>query len=214
MSLRTTPPVSRPRLGQVVSHPSRAQREPRRLALRQVAALLAIFLATAATRLAVTGRTLINWDAVQYALGLTDFDVVRHQPHPPGSILYEGLGRLALFLTHDANQALSWISVIAGAASVVLCYLAGRALFGATLAWVGTALYAASPLTWFYGAVALPYSLEGALSLAAVLLCWRAMEERDTRAALWAAVVLAVAGGVRQTTMLLLLPLWVYAAAL
>jgi hypothetical protein len=191
-----------------------ARRGPRRRAGAQALALIGLFFVTAATRWAATGRTLINWDAVQYALGLTDFDVVRHQPHPPGSILYEGLGRLALFLTHDPNQALSWISVIAGAGATVLCYLAGRAMFGRTLAWTGTALYATSPLTWFYGAVALPYSLEGALSLAAVVLCWRAMEERDTRAALWAAAVLAVAGGVRQTTMLLLLPLWAYAALL
>ena len=217
MSLDTTPTLRRPRAGQVVTGSPTdhaAPPRPARPTLGQPVALLALFLAAAASRLAVTGRILINWDAVQYALGLTDFDVVRHQPHPPGSILYEGLGRLALFVTHDANQALSWISVLAGAASVVLCYLAGRELFGSRLAWAGTALYAVSPLTWFYGAVALPYGIEGALSLAAVLLCWRAMEERERRAALWAAVVLAVAGGIRQTTMLLLLPLWVYATFL
>ena len=37
---------------------------------------------------------LYNWDAVQFALALREFDVAKHQPHPPGYLLYVGLGRL------------------------------------------------------------------------------------------------------------------------
>ncbi|MGH2355371.1 MAG: glycosyltransferase family 39 protein [Chloroflexota bacterium] len=174
--------------------------------------LAALFLAGVATRAPFVGTYLANWDSVQYALGLTEFDVVRHQPHPPGSILYVALGRLALAITGEANLALAWISVLAGAASIVLCYVVGRELFGARIALAGTVLFFASPLTWYYGAVALPYALEGALALAAVGLCWRAAEDRRLTAVVLAAAVLAVAGGVRQTTMLLLLPLWLYAS--
>ena len=64
----------------------------------------------------------------------------------------------------------------------------------------GTLLYFVSPLSWYYGAVALPYALEGALTLGVVALLWRAAEERRPGAAAGAAAVLAVAGGVRQTT--------------
>ncbi|MGH2367382.1 MAG: glycosyl transferase, partial [Chloroflexota bacterium] len=117
--------------------------------------LAALFLAGVATRAPFVGTYLANWDSVQYALGLTEFDVVRHQPHPPGSILYVALGRLALAITGEANLALAWISLLACAASIVLCYVVGRELFGARIALAGTVLFFASPLTWYYGAVAL-----------------------------------------------------------
>jgi hypothetical protein len=176
------------------------------------AAPVALFALGIATRAPFAGAVLVNWDSVQYALGMGHFDVVKHQPHPPGSILYVALARLLLFLAHDANAALVWISVVAGAAGNALCYVVGDRIFGRRIAVLATALFAVSPLAWFYGIVALPYALEGALGLAIAGLCWRAAEARSGRAALAAAGLLAVTGGVRQTTMLLLLPLWVFAA--
>jgi hypothetical protein len=158
------------------------------------------------------GAYLPNWDAVQYALGLVEFDVVQHQPHPPGSILYVALGRLALLFVGEANRALAGVSVAASAVSTALVYAVGRQMFGARIAWVATALFFAAPLTWYYGVVALPYALEGALGLAAAGLCWKAAEEKSAKSALAAAAVLAAAGGVRQTSLVLLLPLWLYAA--
>ena len=50
---------------------------------------------TLASRWPYRARMLYNWDAVQFALALTEFDVAKHQPHPPGYLLYVGLGRLA-----------------------------------------------------------------------------------------------------------------------
>lgn len=165
------------------------------------------------TRLPFLGRVLAGWDSVQYALGLAQFDVVEHQPHPPGSILYVALGRLLLILAGDANRALELLSLGANALAVALCFVVGEQIFGRRIALIGAALYLTSPLVWYYGEVALPYSLEAALSLAVLSLCWRAAEDGDRRAALAAAAVLAAAGGVRPTTMLLLLPLWAFAAA-
>ncbi|HEX2516487.1 MAG TPA: glycosyltransferase family 39 protein [Chloroflexota bacterium] len=164
-----------------------------------------------ATRGPLVGAYLANWDAVQYALGMAEFDVTRHQPHPPGSLLYVALGRALLGLTGDPQRALGLISVLGGSVSLVLCAVVGRMLFGWRIAVAGTLLYATSPLTWYYGGVALPYALEGALVLGLVALLWPAAEERRPASALAAAAVLAVAGGVRPTTMLLLLPLWLFA---
>ena len=50
---------------------------------------------TVATRWPYRARLLPTWDAVQFALALERYDVVRHQTHPPGYILYVALGRLA-----------------------------------------------------------------------------------------------------------------------
>jgi len=46
-------------------------------------------------------RMLYNWDAVQFALALKEYDVAKHQPHQPGYILYVGLGRLLNSFLHD-----------------------------------------------------------------------------------------------------------------
>jgi Dolichyl-phosphate-mannose-protein mannosyltransferase len=140
-----------------------------------------------------------------------EFDVTRHQPHPPGSLLYVALGRAFLGLSGDPQRALGTISVLAGSVGLVLCAVVGGMLFGWRIAGAGTLLYATSPLTWYYGTVALPYALEGALVLGVVALLWHAAEERRPPYALGAAVALGVAGGVRPTTMLLLLPLWLFA---
>src|SRR5437763_1885237 len=53
---------------------------------------------------------LAHWDAVNYALGLHDFNVAAHQPHPPGSPYYILLGRAVLALSGDDNGALIAIS--------------------------------------------------------------------------------------------------------
>jgi hypothetical protein len=47
---------------------------------------------TVVSRLPYRARMLYNWDAVQFALALSEYDVVKHQPHPPGYILYVALG--------------------------------------------------------------------------------------------------------------------------
>lgn len=41
-------------------------------------------------------------DSINFALGLRDFDVAQHQPHPPGSPVYIALGRALLTLASAA----------------------------------------------------------------------------------------------------------------
>jgi len=55
---------------------------------------LGLALVTLLSRWPYRARMLYNWDAVQFALALREFDVAKHQPHPPGYLLYVGLGRL------------------------------------------------------------------------------------------------------------------------
>src|SRR5437762_34484 len=81
---------------------SRAWRRPR--AVWVVLTLLAV--ATVLLRLPFLTPRLAHWDAVNYALGLHQFNVAAHQPHPPGSPYFIVLGRAALGLTGDDNAAL------------------------------------------------------------------------------------------------------------
>ena len=55
---------------------------------------------------------LYNWDAVQFALALNEYDVVKHQPHPPGYILYVALGRLVNHWLADPTAAYVVLAVV------------------------------------------------------------------------------------------------------
>src|SRR5262249_7207289 len=163
---------------------------------------------TLATRWPYRARLLPTWDAVQFALALGQYDVVRHQPHPPGYILYVALGRLAGAVLGDPAVALSSLAILASAVAVLLLYQLGWYLYGrgtATLAALGLAM---SPLFWSYGVVGLPYTAEAALATGIVIGAW-GMRRGSVRALVGSAVLLGLAGGVRQSMLLTMSPLWV-----
>lgn len=168
-----------------------------------VAGLVALVVVS---RLPLRTRYLLNWDADQFALGLSRFDVVHHQPHPPGYVGYEAIGRLLVAIVHDPNWALILLSIVGEAAAVLLTYGFAREVFGRTVGLVAGLGQAFSPLYWYYGEAANTYALEPACAVAVAWLCWRA-RAGDVRAARLAAVVLAGSGALRPSTTVLLLPL-------
>jgi hypothetical protein len=168
-----------------------------------------LFALSAASRLPFRSSILYSWDSVNYAFGMRQFDVLAEQPQPPGYIVYVWLARIVDASTHEANAALVWISVAAGAVAIVALYLLGRRLFGRAAGLAAAVLLATSPLFWFYGEIALPHALDAALVLTSLWLLWRVrVGEHDM---IWpAALVLAAAGGVRPQTLVFLLPVTVF----
>ncbi len=181
---------------------------------RDLGPAVALFVFSFLLRLPFISNALVNWDAVQFALATRSFDIARHQPHPPGYILYVGWGRLLTWMTGDANTAFVLTSLIAGSLSVALLYVLGREMIGARTALLAATLFALSPLVWYYSIVALTYAVESLFLLVVAWLCWRSLTGGGERLVLAAAVVLGLAGGVRQSTLVLVLPLWLYVAAL
>jgi hypothetical protein len=168
---------------------------------------LAIAGLTLATRWPYRVRLLPTWDAIQFALALERYDVVRHQPHPPGYILYVALGRLARVVLGDPAATLGGLAVVASGVAVLLLYQLGWHLYGrgaATLAALGLAV---SPLFWAYGVVGLSYTAEAALATGIAVGAW-AMRRGSVGALVSSAVLLGLAGGVRQSMLLVLSPLW------
>jgi len=60
------------------------------------AALAALALAVALAHVACLPSTLEDIDSVNFALGVRDFDVARHRPHPPGYPVYIALGKVGV----------------------------------------------------------------------------------------------------------------------
>src|SRR5262249_59740671 len=113
---------------------------------------------TLVSRWPYRARMLYNWDAVQFALALREFDVAKHQPHPPGYLLYVGLGRLLNASLGDPNMAYVTLAMLFSAATTFTVYWLARALYDRVTAAAAAALLAVSPLFWFYGAVGLTYA--------------------------------------------------------
>ena len=55
---------------------------------------LVLFILTLLYRWPDHATTVFDWDNIQYLLALERFDVLAHQPHPPGNPLYVFAGRI------------------------------------------------------------------------------------------------------------------------
>jgi hypothetical protein len=168
----------------------------------------ALGLLSAVAHILFVRPTPVNWDAVQFELALTHFDLHSHQPHPPGYILYVLAGRVLNLFVGQPGLALSCLSVLATAVAVPLVYLLALHIFEEASVALGSALLLlGSPLALYYGSVGLTYAPELALTLGVAALSWRARETASWQLAAFLGLALGLLGGVRQTSLLLLLPL-------
>jgi hypothetical protein len=150
--------------------------------------------------------TLEDIDSVNFALGVRDFDVAQHRPHPPGYPIYIALGKVAAAAAHlvrpQASQAtieaaaLSCLSLIGAALALVLLYRLFAALAAPddgseAVPWAEpqpwalavTALASACPLFW-YLAVRPMSDVPGLAAAVGAQLClalaWRWQRATDT----------------------------------
>jgi len=129
---------------------------------RVLAALALIF---ALAHLPFLPSSLEDIDSVNFALGVRDFDVAAHRPHPPGYPVYIALGKFTTALTGLVvdgaastieAKALGLVSLIGGVAAVFLLYRvfaalsrnASAASFDVT-AFAATAITVCCPLFWY-----------------------------------------------------------------
>lgn len=158
------------------------------------------------SRFAFRSHALYDLDSVNFALAISRFDPRSHQPHPPGYFLYILLGRLVNYVVNDANLALVVISILASCGSVLLIFRMTEDWFGRKSARFAAAIFLFSPLAWFHGTVALTYSVEAFSSILLGMLCWRIYSGRFELMPV-VGLVLAVAAGIRPSTLMLLGPL-------
>lgn len=142
--------------------------DPRRSLLIACTAGAAAFVLYALTRSA----GLVEIDSVQFALGVRDFNLFVHTPHPPGYPLYIFAGWALTHLARlDAEQALRWVSTISGGVYVgAWTYLFARqfglaigALTGATLGLIAATWLTSTQVLTDIPAAA-PFALQLALA--------------------------------------------------
>lgn len=168
-----------------------------------------LIITVVATRIPFMSRFLYEWDSVNYALALTDYNVLQQQPHPPGYILYVALGRAANIIFQDPNTSLIALAILFTALSAVLIYLMTQEIFSRNLGIITALLFIFNPLIWFYGEIASIYIFEAFFSILIAYTSYRVLKG-ENRFIYISAFVLGIAGGFRTDIVEFLLPLWIF----
>ena len=177
--------------------------------------LAALALIVVAAHLAFLSPTLEDIDSINFALGVREFNVAQHQPHPPGSPVFIALGKASTAVARGLgvpgaeSRALAFWSVVAGGALIPLAFLLFESLDGdRRRAFWAAALAALAPLAWF--TTARPRSDAAGLALAVcaqglMMAVWTG--RAGAPALLAGGFVAGLAAGVRVQTAFLTLPL-------
>lgn len=156
--------------------------------------------------------SLEDLDSINFALGIRDFDVAQHQPHPPGYPLYMVAAKLLHLVGLSEVHALSLLAVLAGGCGVYACMALFEAIDRRRLddprTWLAVLLVAASPLYWITAA----RPLSDTVGLAAALGVQALLVSAPTgHAVVIAAFLAAFAAGIRSQVVWLTLPLLLFA---
>ena len=152
--------------------------------------------------------SLEDLDSVNFALGIRDYDVARHQPHPPGYPVFIALAKVVHVIVPSEATALALVSVIAGALGVLALGLLFRHLEGGRTPgvwWIAAIVVTmTAPLYWFTAARPLRDTAGLAAALAVQALTLRAHSNREFAVAAFGA---GLAAGLRSQVVWLTLPL-------
>lgn len=178
---------------------------PEAITPRQRRIAVATAIAVALTRIAAIARTPWDWDEALFAAALRDYNVVYHNPHPPGFPLFIAAARLATLVASDF-RALQIVTLCGAAVLFPLMLFFSREIrLYFWTAFTASIFLCFFPNIWFYGGTAFSDIPSLALSLGAAGLLLRGC--RSTPAYLWGAFALGVAAGFRPQNLLIgLLP--------
>ena len=168
---------------------------------RQRAIVAFVAIVCALTRFLALARSLWDWDEALFCLGMRDYDVTLHHPHPPGFPAYIALGRIVRLVVHSDFRALQTVNLIAALLVFPAVFLLARELrmrFETSV--IAGALFAFFPNVWFFGGGAFSDIPSIVLVVFAVALLLRGIRGRN---AYWlGTLLLAIAIGIRPQNLL------------
>lgn len=149
-----------------------------------------------------------DYDAVNYALAVREFNVTLDMPHPPGAPLFVFFCRLLSLIVSDIPTALSLVSAAGGAVFVITWRRIFILLLSPRAAAVGAIILAVSPGVWMTSSQLMSDSLAAAaLSLRLLLALYFARSGRSVIYFLFSAL-LAITVGIRPQYGLLVIVLF------
>ena len=164
--------------------------------------LLVLSVLVALTRLLAVACSLNDWDEALFSLGVKEYDVAKHWPHPPGYPLFMVAAKGVHLLGLNEFRSLQVIVVLGAFFLFPALFFFARELgYDFPTAVSGAAIFAFLPNVWVYGGTGFSDVPATALCFAAcaLLLAGR----RSTRFYVLGAVVLGIAAGFRVPSLLI-----------
>lgn len=172
-----------------------------------IAAILTVLVLI--TRVPFVSKYLYEWDAVNYALGFEKFDIIHHQPHPPGYIFYVCLGKAVNTVFNDSNTTMIFISIFFSIFTVIMVYFLVKQMFSKQMAIITSILLIFNPLFWYYGEIATIYPTEAFLTTIIVYMSYQVFMGNE-KFFYPAVITLGLAGGFREDMLIYMFPLWFF----
>jgi hypothetical protein len=164
------------------------------------------------SRWTVAPGVLYEWDSANYALGMLDFDIYQHQPHPPGYPLFTLLLRTFGHFWSSATGPFLMVNNLLSSAILLLMGWMLRRATGPLVALLAAAAFSVCPPFWYQGAVSTAYVAECFCSVCCMALALALV--RGRLGAPVAALLLALVLGLRPSGLMSFTPLVLMAVLL
>ena len=106
----------------------------------------------AATRFVTMARSLWDWDEALFSLGMRDYDVTKHHPHPPGFPVYIAAAKVLRLVIASDFRSMQALNLIAGFLIFPAMFLLARELrLRFETSAIAATLFAFFPNVWFFG---------------------------------------------------------------
>ena len=161
------------------------------------------------TRIPFMSKNLYDWDSVNYALALQNFNINLSQPQAPGYIFFVAFGKAINSVFHDPNASFIFISIFFSILTVILIYYLAKQMFNREIAVVASIFLIFNPCFWFYGETTTIYMSE---ALFASLVAYTSYQllRGDSKFIYISSLALGLSGGFRQDLIVFMFPLWFF----
>ena len=163
----------------------------------------ALFFFTLALYFLTHSPALDEIDSVQFAMGIREFNLWEHQPHPPGYPLFIFLGWIGTkILGASPEVSLYLVSSVGGALFITSWFLIIRLQFNERLAWWLALCLTVTPAVWMTATKVLSDSLAAGLLSAEMLAAIHFLKRGRANALVATALLGAAAAGARPQLIL------------
>jgi len=149
-------------------------------------------------------------DSILFLKGMRDYNVAEYRPHPPGYPVYIFLAKISNFVIKDELLAMTTLSAICGALSLLVFYFLILEMFDKKIALMSTMIMAVTPMFWLNSLQAMSDMVGLLFTLIFMYFIYTFMRYKKTKHLYIASFVSAIALGVRLQIIFIVLPLFVY----
>jgi len=173
---------------------------------------LVLIITTIFTRVLFATKYLFEWDSVQLALGMNNFNIALHQPHPPGYFFYVYLGKYLNNIIGNANYSLIIINIFFTIIASLLFYNIALKIFkDKKLSILSAIIFITNPFIWFHGEFVNIYIIDSLFALIYFYLSYLIVKE-NKKILLLFTLLFGIGIGFRQSLVIFFTPLYLFTA--